>query len=42
VQEMGDAAKISITTADDCNSSVGGAVACRNSSGSEEFSASDP
>ena len=41
VQDLGDVVDINITP-DDGNSAVGGAVACRNSSGSEEFAASDP
>ena len=41
VQDLGDVVDINITP-DAGNSAVGGAVACRNSSGSEEFSAGDP
>ena len=42
VQDLDDIVDISITTPNDADSAVGGAVACRNDGGSEELAASDP
>ena len=42
VQDLGDIVDISVAPSDDGNSAVGGAVACRNDGGSEEFAAGDP
>ena len=42
VQDLDDIVDINITTPNDADSAVGGAVACRNDGGSEELAASDP